>query len=69
VRLDDIPNPLFGVPVAPWHMWFAWRPVRTWDGQIIWMRWVWRRWIQKKLHLIGATTMWWQYATKDYKAV
>ena len=24
------------------HRWFAWRPVRTWDGERVWLERVWR---------------------------
>jgi hypothetical protein len=33
---------LEGSPL-PWHRWFAWRPVRSEQGDWIWMRKTWRR--------------------------
>lgn len=46
----------------PFHRWFAWRPVRTWDGKFVWLRSTWRRLIQKYDHLDGGLDFWWQYA-------
>jgi len=57
----QIASPLFGEPIGPWHKWFAWRPVRTYDGRIVWGRYVLRRRIQKKLHLHRGLEQWWQY--------
>ena len=39
-----------GVVLSPWHWWFAWRPVRTWDGRIVWLVPVKRRrvWLEPK---------------------
>jgi hypothetical protein len=57
-----VPQPQFGFPVAPFHRWFAWRPVRTYDGRLTWFRFVWRRLIQKHDYLHGRAAQWWQYA-------
>lgn len=54
--------PMFGTPLAPWHRYFAWRPVDTDDRGIRWLCVVWRRRIVKKAHLIGGPDFWWQYA-------
>ena len=62
--MSDYLHPMFGSPVAPWHRWFAWRPVDTADRGYVWLRVIWRRRIQKKLHLDGPIDLWWQYAVE-----
>ena len=57
-----VPSPRFGDAVAPWHIWFAWRPVRTWDFRWVWLRKVRRRLIQLHWYLYGGPEHWWQYA-------
>lgn len=54
--------PLFGRPVAPWHRWFAWRPVDTVDRGWRWLRVVNRRRVQKLVSLPGGFDFWFQYA-------
>lgn len=56
------PRPAFGDPVGPWRSWFAWKPVRTFDGVWMWLRRVKRRRIQKHDYLPGGPDFWWQYA-------
>jgi hypothetical protein len=58
----DIAMPCFGAPVGPWHRWFAWRPVRTFDMRLVWLRWVGRRCIQKHDYITGGGDFWWQYS-------
>lgn len=60
---DDY-RPLFGAPVAPWHTWFAWRPVNTVDRGWRWLRLVHRRRVQKHLYLPGPGDFWWQFAVE-----
>jgi hypothetical protein len=61
-RMKDDARPQFGFPVAPWHLWFAWRPVRTFDGRWVWLRTVRRRLIQKHDYLPqGGPDSWWQF--------
>lgn len=55
------PVPLFGDPVGPWHRWFAWCPVDTFDGGYRWLSVVWRRRIEKHHYLPGGVDRWWQY--------
>jgi hypothetical protein len=55
------PTPFFGLPVGDWHAWFAWKPVRTFDGRLCWLRWVKRRYIQKHACLSGGPNFWWQF--------
>ena len=57
--------PMFGMAIAPWHCWFAWRPVLTVDGRFAWLRWIWRRRYQTKAYLDGPTLEWWHYARVD----
>lgn len=59
------PPPLaYGFPTAMWHRWFAWRPIRTWDHRLVWLRFVYRRPIQKHdwLDFYGIDMWWWQHA-------
>lgn len=56
-------EPEFGFPIAPWHRWFAWRPVETLDRGVQWMRPLWRRRIHIYAHLdMRSGNAWWQYA-------
>lgn len=56
------PIPMFGDPVGPWHKWFAWKPVKTYDQRFVWLRTVERRCIQKHEYLPhGGADFWWQY--------
>ncbi len=57
-----IPSPLFGRPIGPWRVWFAWKPIRTFDGELLWLRRVKRRRIQAHPHLSLFDEQWWQYA-------
>lgn len=57
-----VPAPMFGDIIGPWHRWFAWRPVETFDGRKVWMRRVNRRRVQTKIWLPGSLDQWWQYA-------
>ena len=62
MKIDDsIPPPLFAFIVSGWHWWFAWRPVRTWDGRRIWLKKTWRRLAQKRNCLDGVAWQTWQY--------
>jgi hypothetical protein len=61
-QTEPNPLPLFGDPVGPWHDWFAWFPVRTYDDQLCWLRLVRRRRIQAHHYLSGpCPSAWWQY--------
>jgi len=68
---DPTHKPLFGAPVSPWHWWFAWYPVKTWDGRYCWLVPVMRRRIQKHNYLDGGPNDWmeyhypWGYVEKD----
>ncbi len=59
---NDPLEPLFGRPVAQFHKWFAWKPIRTYDGRWIWLQTIRRRLIQKHQHLYGGADFWFQYA-------
>lgn len=56
------PLPEFGLPVGPWHRWFAWRPVLTYDQRLVWFRSLSRRCIQKHNYLDGGAEFWFQYS-------
>lgn len=57
----DEAQPMFGSPVADWHRWFAWLPVDTYDHGWKWLRFIYRRRIQKHWYLDGPDCRWWQY--------
>lgn len=52
---------MFGAPIGPWHRWFAWRPIRTYDGRGMWLRRVERRRIQIHDYIAAPLDQWWQY--------
>jgi hypothetical protein len=54
-------KPTFGEPISVWVRWFAWKPVRTVDHGYLWLRFVYRRCIQKHDYLSGPMEWWWQY--------
>lgn len=56
----SVPHPMFGNPIGPWHDWFCWYPTRTYDGRLVWLRWLRRRRIQKHSYLFGGPDAWWQ---------
>jgi len=56
---------MFGDPIAPWHLWFAWRPVKTWDGRWCWFSVTKRRMIQSHDYLSGPSMRWWEYEIED----
>lgn len=58
-------KPMFGDPVGPWHQWFAWKPVRSYDQRLIWLRRCWRRTIQKHQYLYGGADFWFQYSIEE----
>ncbi len=43
----DLPHePTAALRVDPWHLWFAWRPVRLYmTGQFAWLRQIHRRYV------------------------
>lgn len=53
------PNPpmMFSEPIGPWHNHFAWFPVRTYDGQFVWLQEVRRR----PCALYSNNSWFWQY--------
>lgn len=61
------PNPrhVFFDAVGPWHDWFAWYPIRTYDYRLCWMRFVRRRRLQKHYWLHGGPDHAWQYHCED----
>lgn len=60
--MSDPYAPRFGSPVAPWHRWFAWRPVDTVDRGYRWLTLIHRRRIHKHGFLNGGADFWFQYA-------
>ena len=63
--MAEAPLPMFGDPCGEWHRWFAWRPVRSYDGRLAWLRFVSRRGIQKHQYLHGGADFWFQYSIED----
>lgn len=55
-------QPLFADVTTSWYIWFAWRPTETVDRGWRWMRFVWRRRVQSKVHLPGPQMTWYQTA-------
>lgn len=55
MRAEPNPQPFFGDAVGPWHDHFAWLPIRTYEQQLVWLRWVRRRSVR------GGTAIWFQY--------
>jgi len=55
-----VDKPYFGEPVTDWLPWFAWRPIRTWDGRYRWLCWVERRRIIGHDFLSPPIGDWWQ---------
>lgn len=65
--MKDYLRPLFADPITPWHRWFAWRPVETSDRGWVWLRFVYRRRCQVKLHLdYHGGEVWWQTAVDPH---
>lgn len=58
---DPNPKMMFGDPIGPWHDWFAWFPIRTYDQRFAWFRWVRRQSVQKHQYLTGGADFWWRY--------
>lgn len=61
ILADPEPKMMFTDPVGPWHWWFAWHPVRTFDQRLVWLRWCRRRCMQKHQYLYGGPDFSWQY--------
>lgn len=51
----------FADQIGPWHDWFAWFPVRTYDGKWVWLRTVRRCRAQTHAYLSGPIQQWWVY--------
>lgn len=60
MRTEPNPTPFFG-DAGPWHDHFAILPIRTYDQQLVWLRWVRRRLVEKRHLVIGASDAWFQY--------
>jgi hypothetical protein len=56
-----IEAPAFGAPVGEWTPWFAWYPVRTWDGRLIWLSYVYRQLVRRHSWVDFGPVKWWQY--------
>jgi hypothetical protein len=70
VSREPDPKPFFGDVIGPWHDHFAWLPIRTYDQQLVWLRWCRRRQVVK-LHLGGAgaeADFWFQYHAEPVEA-
>lgn len=57
------PTPFFVDAIGPWHDHFAWLPIRTYDQQLVWLKWCRRREVVKLLlNPCGVETeCWFQY--------
>lgn len=63
--MSELGTFMFGDSVGPWHIWFAWRPVKTIDGRWTWLRTIERQRYALKPHLPGPMTEWWGYRRHD----
>lgn len=63
--MNRVSEPVFGDPVGPWFRWFAWRPVNTTDRGWRWLRPVYARRYQSKMHLPGPVVHWFNYSVID----
>lgn len=54
---DPNPQLMFSEAIGPWETWFAWHPVRTFDGHLVWLTDVRRR----PLALYSEFRWFWQY--------
>ena len=61
-------EPRFASPVGPWRRFFAWRPCRTYDGALVWLRFAWKRRVQKYHYLDGGPDFWWQVTDVEVEA-
>lgn len=52
----------FADRVGPWHKFFAWKPVTTYDQRKVWLRRAWRACYQKHHYLIGGADFWFVYS-------
>ena len=60
-QLTDVVHHACGhINLGETHKWFAWRPVTTYDGRLVWLKTVWRRRYQTKDFLDGPMLTWWQ---------
>lgn len=41
--LDPIGSIWRKIEILPWHIWFAWRPVKTVSGEYVWLKKIYRR--------------------------
>lgn len=60
MSFDDM-KPVFGTPMGPWIRCFAWLPTFTADAGHVWLRFVWKRHVMKKMFLDGGSDWWFQY--------
>lgn len=60
---DAYCRPRFGFAVNEWAKCFAWLPVVTFDGRLVWLRPVMRRRFHLHDYLNGGPEQWWVYAT------
>jgi hypothetical protein len=52
-------RPMFGYIGGSWHQWFAWHPIITYDGRMIWLKRVWRNRAFPYEYCTNATPWWW----------
>jgi hypothetical protein len=67
VTVADPAQPMFGNAIADWHGWFAWKPVKTWDGRWRWLTIVERRRCQLKSYIFcpyPTLDQWWQHRVR-----
>jgi len=52
---------MFPSLASPWNKWFAWRPVVTWDGRFVWLRFIYRRRVFPSILTEGIPDPWMEY--------
>ena len=67
MKTEPNPKMAFCFPVEPWHDWFAWYPVLTYDRRLVWFRWCRRRVVRAHIHLDAPFDVWFQYHAERIK--
>jgi hypothetical protein len=61
-QIVELAKYMFMEAVAPWHYWFAWFPVKTWDGRLAWLSFVKRQRYHTNPWLDGCYFQKWVYS-------
>lgn len=61
MRTEPNPKPFFGDAIGPWHDHFAILPIRTYDQQLVWLKWCRRRQVMQINFDCSKARFWFQY--------